>query len=223
MKLEMPFKTATSRSCRAAVTTTTRRRGLPADAARPRHHGVGRAADLVGTPSEVFTDANITNPANGYVLSLGGIGTESYLAGETIDAALGNVDVPWNETWRLERRRALGGFRAGFRADRPVRVRHRRRHHPGAGRGHQNQAVAEDDYYPAAALTWMPGELWADQFQLRFGWSETTARPDLREISDATFIDPLTEARVRGNPELVSSDLTNLTCVASGSSAAATT
>jgi TonB-dependent receptor len=74
----------------------------------------------------------------------------------------------------------------------------------------RNQAVAEDDYYPAAALTWMPGELWADQFQLRFGWSETTARPDLREISDATFIDPLTEARVRGNPGLVSSDLTNL-------------
>jgi outer membrane receptor protein involved in Fe transport len=49
----------------------------------------------------------------------------------------------------------------------------------------------------------------ADRFQLRFGWSQTTARPDLREVSDATFIDPITEARVRGNPGLVPSALDN--------------
>ena len=166
--------------------------------------------NLVGTPGQVFTDENITNPANGYVLSLGGIGTESYLAGETIDAAWGNVDVTWNETWRLS---------AGARWEDFARVSvpiDQYEYDTGVGiirvpvEDIQNQAVAEDDYYPAAALTWMPGELWADQFQLRFGWSETTARPDLREISDATFIDPLTEARVRGNPDLVSSDLTNL-------------
>jgi TonB-dependent receptor len=158
----------------------------------------------------VFTDENITNPSNGYVLSLGGIGTESYLAGETIDAAWGNVDVTWNETWRLS---------AGARWEDFARVSvpiDQYEYDTGVGiirvpvEDIQNQAVAEDDYYPAAALTWMPGEFWADQFQLRFGWSETTARPDLREISDATFIDPLTEARVRGNPDLVSSDLTNL-------------
>jgi len=49
----------------------------------------------------------------------------------------------------------------------------------------------------------------AEDFQLRFGWSETVARPDLREISNATYIDPLTEARVQGNPQLDDSDLSN--------------
>jgi outer membrane receptor protein involved in Fe transport len=70
-------------------------------------------------------------------------------------------------------------------------------------------AVTEDDYYPAVSFTWMKPGFWADDFQLRFGWSETVARPDLREISDATYIDPLTEARVQGNPQLDDSDLSN--------------
>ena len=56
---------------------------------------------LVGTPEDVLTDANILDPANGFLLSLGGIGTESYLAGETIDAAFGGVDLTLDERWRL--------------------------------------------------------------------------------------------------------------------------
>ena len=35
------------------------------------------------------------------MLSLGGIGTESYLTGETVDAVWGNLDETWNEIWRL--------------------------------------------------------------------------------------------------------------------------
>jgi outer membrane receptor protein involved in Fe transport len=66
-----------------------------------------------------------------------------------------------------------------------------------------------DDYYPALAVTRMIPGFWADDFQLRFGWSETVARPDLREVSGATYIDPLTEARVRGNPDLLDSELSN--------------
>ena len=211
MKLEMPFETGDFQVVPGvgydyyekgrAYLQTQLGLGTTASAALP---------SLVGTPGEVFTDENITDPTNGYVLSLGGIGTESYLAGETIDAAWGNVDVTWNETWRLS---------AGARWEDFARVSvpiDQYEYDTGVGiirvplEDIQNQAVSEDDYYPAAALTWIPGELWAETFQLRFGWSETTARPDLREISDATFIDPLTEARVRGNPGLVSSDLSNL-------------
>ena len=40
--------------------------------------------------------------------------------------------------------------------------------------------------------------------------SETVARPDLREISASTYIDPLTETRIRGNPDLVTSPIKNL-------------
>ena len=52
-------------------------------------------------------------------------------------------------------------------------------------------------------------DVWAETFQLRFGLSETVARPDLREISASTYIDPLTETRIRGNPDLVTSAIEN--------------
>jgi len=164
---------------------------------------------LVGTPGEVFTDENILDPANGFVMSLGGIGTESYLAGQTVDAAWGKVDVTWNDTWRL----AAGARWEDFsQLSVPV---DQYEFDPDVGKIPLTPAEIEalatndDDYYPAAAITWMHNDFWAERFQLRFGWSETTARPDLREISGATFIDPITEARVRGNPELVPADLAN--------------
>jgi outer membrane receptor protein involved in Fe transport len=74
----------------------------------------------------------------------------------------------------------------------------------------ESLARQQDDWYPSLAVTYSRPGFWADDFQLRFGWSQTTARPDLREVSGATYIDPLTEARVRGNPDLVNADLTNL-------------
>lgn len=164
---------------------------------------------LQGTPGQVFTDTNILDPANGFTLSIGGIGTESYLAGETVDAVFGNLDVTFNDTWRVS-----GGVRWEDFARVSVPV-------------DPNQfdtdigkilvpadqlasiATADDDYYPALAVTYMRPGFWADDFQLRFGWSETVARPDLREISGATYIDPITEARIRGNPALENADLSN--------------
>ena len=48
-------------------------------------------------------------------------------------------------------------------------------------------------------------------------------RPDLREITDSSYIDPITDDLVRGNPGIVPAESTTSTCVASGSSATATT
>ena len=164
---------------------------------------------LVGTPGQVFNDANVLNPDNDFVLSLGGIGTESYLAGETVDAVWGKVDVTWNDTWRV----AAGARWEDFsQLSVPID-----QHEFDVNVGKipvpadelDSLAFNEDDYYPAAAVTWMHNDFWAERFQLRFGFSETTARPDLREISNATYIDPLTEGRVTGNPDLVPADLTN--------------
>lgn len=164
---------------------------------------------LQGTPGEVFTDQNILDPVNGFQLSLGGIGTESYLAGEAVTAAWGKVDLMWNDTWRF-----MGGVRwEDFeRITVPVDPF---QYDTGVGKilvppdQLDSIATASDDYYPAAAITWIRPGFWAEEFQLRFNWSETVARPDLREVSGATYIDPLTEARVRGNPELVDSALSN--------------
>jgi outer membrane receptor protein involved in Fe transport len=67
----------------------------------------------------------------------------------------------------------------------------------------------EDELYPALTATYIRPNIWAETFQLRFGISETVARPDLREISEATYVDPLTEARVRGSAGLTTSPITN--------------
>jgi TonB-dependent receptor len=164
---------------------------------------------LVGTPGVVFTDENILDPTNQFSLSVGGIGTESYLAGETVDAAWGSVDVNFNEQFRVTAglrwedysRLALPINPLAFDLDSPIVTI--------PDEDLDTFAVADDDLYPALSFTWMKPGFWAEDFQLRFGWSETVARPDLREISDATYIDPLTEARVQGNPLLDNSDLSN--------------
>jgi TonB-dependent receptor len=164
---------------------------------------------LQGTPGEVFTDEKILDPANGFVLSLGGIGTESYLAAETIDAGWGKVDWTWKDQWRVSAGARWEDFaqlsvpidqyeydtNVGIVSMTPEEL--------------ERAATAENDWYPALAVTYMRDDFWAERFQLRFGWSLTTARPDLRELADATYIDPITEARVRGNPDLVKSDLAN--------------
>jgi TonB-dependent receptor len=173
---------------------------------------------LVGTPGSVFTDANILNPINQFGLAIGGIGTESYLAAQTIEGAYLKFDALFGETWRL-----AGGVRweqfqqVSLPID-PLEF------DPVVGQSvvQTNSAnpddnaaallplvLMEDDLYPALSLTYMRPGFWAETFQLRFGASETVARPDLREISDATYIDPLTEARVSGTPGLQTSPITN--------------
>lgn len=165
---------------------------------------------LAGTPESVLTDDNILDPDNGFLLSIGGIGTESYLAGETIDAGYGAIDVTWKDTWRVNAGvRWEGWSQLSVPVD-PLQF------DPAIGKiplTQEELAAAGktyDDYYPAFALTYMRPDFWAERFQLRLGWSLTTARPDLREVTNSTYIDPFTEARVIGNPLLVPSDLMNI-------------
>ena len=164
---------------------------------------------LVGTPGTVLTDENILDPANQFLLSLGGIGTESYLAGETIDAAFGGVDLTFDETWRVN---------AGVRWENwallsvPIdqyEFRTSVGKIPLTPEQLANAGKTDDDLYPAVAVTYLRQDFWADEFRLLVGYSETTARPDIRELTQSTFIDPLTDARVTGNPLLVPSDLKN--------------
>jgi TonB-dependent receptor len=167
------------------------------------------ASALVGTPGEVLTDAAILDPLNGYALTIGGTGTESYLAGETVDAMWGKVDATFNDRFRVTAGLRWEDFeRLAVPID-PLQF------DPDIGiisvpdDELDEFATVDDTYYPSLALTWMQPDFWAEDFQLRLGYSKTVARPDLREISDATYIDPLTDARIEGNPDLVDSNLTN--------------
>jgi TonB-dependent receptor len=162
---------------------------------------------LVGTPGQVFSDGNILNPVNQFRLTRGGIGTESYLAAEVIDAGFGNVDVTWRDTWRV----SLGArYEDWSQLSVPVdQLDYTAAKVPLTNEELVQAAKVRDDWYPSAAITWIRPDFLAEQFQLRLGYSQTTARPDLREVAQATYIDPLTEARVVGNPLLVPSDITN--------------
>lgn len=164
---------------------------------------------LEGPLDEVFSDGHILDPANNFVFSRTGTNNQSYIAATMTDHFFGDVDWTFNETWRLGagarwedyRQAAVGWNPYGYTASNPQVT--------------TNPAVlargtfASDEVYPAARVTYM-GNWWAETFQLRFGWSETSIRPDLREITDASYIDPITNDLVKGNSGVVPSDVSNL-------------
>ncbi|MEM7767117.1 MAG: TonB-dependent receptor [Pseudomonadota bacterium] len=65
--------------------------------------------------------------------------------------------------------------------------------------------IVEDEFYPAATLTWN----FADNLQLRFGYSETITRPQFREFAPSRFVNSDTDQAFFGNPFLVNSELQN--------------
>ncbi|TDP39121.1 TonB-dependent receptor [Idiomarina aquatica] len=66
-------------------------------------------------------------------------------------------------------------------------------------------AFQEDDLYPSLALTYFL----TDEQQLRFSYGKTVVRPDLREVSSSTYLDPLTLFPVGGTPGLETTDINN--------------
>jgi TonB-dependent receptor len=163
---------------------------------------------LAGTLDDVFSSGNILDPANNYVFDIRGTNNQSYIAATLTDAVFSKLDWTWNDKWRI----AVG---ARWEDYRQVAVDW----NP-FGYSEQDPQVStdpdvlergtfqRDNIYPSASLTYM-SDLWAENFQLRFGWSETAIRPDLREITDASYIDPITDDLVDGNPGVTPSDVRN--------------
>ena len=74
------------------------------------------------------------------------------------------------------------------------------------GRSVDAPAALENDYLlPALTLTWN----FADNQQIRFGASETIARPQFREMAPQQYTDPDNDRLYYGNPFLVDSKLRN--------------
>ncbi len=72
---------------------------------------------------------------------------------------------------------------------------------PGAG----DVLIANDYLLPAVTVTWN----FADDLQMRLGYSQTIARPQFRELALSSYFDPETERVYRGNSGLLDSELTN--------------
>ena len=170
---------------------------------------VADASILQGGLDEAFSDANITNSANNYVFDLQGTNNQSYIAATMTDAAFGKVDWTWRDTWRVSagarfedyRQVALDWNIYAYTLSNPQISTD--------PEVLESSAFQKDDWFPSVSLTYMSDWL-AETFQLRFGWSRSTVRPDLREITDASYIDPITSEIVDGNPGVVPSTVTNI-------------
>lgn len=169
---------------------------------------VGDPSVLEGPIGEVFSDANILNPANDFIFGVPGANNQSYIAATMTDAIFGKLDWTYDETWRLMlglrwedySQVALDWNINGYTIQNPQVTTD--------VDTLEDAVFKEDEIYPAFALTYMT-EWWAEIFQLRAGYSETVARPDLREITDSGYIDPITDALVLGNPGVIPSDIKN--------------
>lgn len=167
----------------------------------------GTEAIRTGMPSVVFSDANLMESDYGFLINLGGLGTESYLAAERVTATFAKFDLKLWETWRI-----FAGARYEDFSQLSIPV-NQYDFTPGKlpvdPEDLPDYVTSSDDVYPAVALTYMRPGFWGEEFQLRFNYSETATRADLREVADAVYIDPLTEIRIQGNPDLVPSELSN--------------
>jgi TonB-dependent receptor len=163
---------------------------------------------LQGPLDQVFSDENILNPANNFVFERQGANNESYIAATMTDAVFGIVEWTYDETWRIATGARWEDYRQVALAWNPF------------GYSEANPQVStdpdvleegtftSDEIYPSASVTYM-SDLWAETFQLRFGWSETAVRPDLREITEASYVDPITDDLTFGNPGVEPAAVTN--------------
>ncbi len=157
--------------------------------------------------SEIYSNANIDNDALGFEVDTVGSNSESYIAAAKVDAVYGKVDITWAETLRV-----VAGLRqedyqqVGLTWDPLDYFNGQISTDPEVLR---DSVYVTDDQFGSISATWMVDGFWAENFQLRLGFAETTIRPDLREISNASFVDPLTDATVFGNSSVIPSSVDN--------------
>jgi len=169
---------------------------------------IGAGAGLTGSIEEVFSDENILNPANNFVFSRQGTNNQSYLAATMTDAAFGIADWSYDETWRVSAGARYEDYRQVALDWNPEGRSESSPQVPTDPEVLKRGTFESDEVYPAASLTYTSDWL-AETFQLRFGWSQTVVRPDLREITDASYIDPVTDILTRGNSGVVPADVDN--------------
>src|SRR5690606_4333193 len=166
------------------------------------------AAVLAGQDLDtLFGDANIDNPDYGFGLNVSPSTARSYLAAVVNESTYLKSDITWRDTWRL----ILGGrYEEYIQVGLPWQPLNYTTSQISMDPEELARPVSTDDQvYPALSLVYMGQDLWAETFQLRFNYSETVVLPDLREVSDASYRDPITDFLVFGNPDVVPSDLKN--------------
>ena len=153
------------------------------------------AEDLVGANlNDILTDdliINFDSPTNQNLMRQSSAAGDDYTSAQIVDAGYFEFDAFYDNKWRFS-----GGFRwEEFKQ--AILDSSSRASSSTDERDFEELTFLEDDIYPALALTYIPD----DTMQFRFNFAETVVRPDLREISDALFLDE-NDNFVRGTPGL---------------------
>jgi TonB-dependent receptor len=169
---------------------------------------VDDTATLALPLDQAYSDDVIFDQANNFVFDRQGTNNESYIAATMTDAAFGAIDWTLDDTWRVAAGARWENYRQAAVNWNPYGYSEAQPQVTTDPVELEEGTFSSDEIYPSAALTYMT-EFWADTFQLRFAWSETAVRPDLREITDSSYIDPITGDLTRGNAGVRPSDVTN--------------
>lgn len=163
------------------------------------------AADLVGSSFySIFNDELLSNPDNfnsTAIIRDTTIAGDDYVAAQKVDAFYLEADLFYQGKWRISGGARFEDFRQVVA---PFDPRSNQIDLPDdADRG--QLAFQEDDFYPALAVTYIKD----DSMQFRASVGQTVVRPDLREVSSSTFIDPLTGFPTSGTPGINTTSILN--------------
>lgn len=150
---------------------------------------------------EVLQNASFVDTSNRAIIRDTVAPGDDYVAAQKIDAYYFEGDFFFNNQWRI-----TGGVRWEDFRQAVVPFDPRTNQIDLEDEDDRAQlAFKEDKFYPALALTY----LMDNDMQLRVSAGKTVVRPDLREVSSARYIDPLTEFPVSGTPGLRTTEILN--------------
>ena len=156
--------------------------GLPAGSLEPGLRVDAAFADFLSSGTQALrTTRSVNSPA-------------FYLATQEVDAGYAGVDAQLTPFLRV----ALGARYEDF-----IQIVETRANQN--GNGIITPPLEESSWLPAATVTWN----FADNLQLRVGYSETVNRPQFREVGPSQFTNTETNERFIGNPFLEITDITN--------------
>lgn len=128
------------------------------------------------------------------------IAGDDYVAGQKIDAYYVEADFFYKSKWRF-----TGGVRWEDFRQVVAPFDPRTNQFDLSTNGIEELGFSESDFYPALAVTYF----YDQDMQFRASVGQTVVRPDLREVSSATYIDPLTNFPIAGTPGLKTTSITN--------------
>lgn len=145
--------------------------------------------------SDVVNSSTITGvPSTGFTFQDKTLPSDSYEAELDLNSIYISYDALWNLKYQLV---------VGVRYEEYEQITDT--FALSGDQGPERAVLAENSVLPTLSFNWFI----SDDQQLRFGLSRTVARPDFKETSNATFYDREFNFRVRGNPNLQVSDVTN--------------